>query len=819
MQADKKERNVLKTHRIFFILLLVAALIYLIFILSYDKYNRLNEQKNVNNHANIISYSLWSYDPDLAKDYLKLACKANKYRKLIVLFSSNEKFISIDHGLDNDVDAFLNSLSLFRVLPLKSKISHKGKVIGEISVQWYNTAIYTYFYVLVIIILLLIIIWFFLATIKHKNELEYRVEERTIDLSKEIKERRQAEETKRKILEASIGGIYIYDLDLGLNIYINTQYTALTGYTLKALKSMDSEAFLNLFHPDDQSEVFEHMRAVVEDLSDGKSLSLDYRFKHADGDWKWFRSCDAAYERDKNGRVRQFIGTFIDITDQKKSELHLKESEQRFRSLVVSSPQFIFMLQEGKFIYANPAGVNALGYQKDKDIMGLNILQIIAPEFHEIVVNRLNNIENKKVNPPIEIRMINSKGKSLWIIGSSVSVDFEGKRTAIFVGQDITERKKLERKLIQAQKMESVGQLAGGIAHDFNNILYPILGLTQMIMDDFPKTHKVQEDLKDILNGAKRARDLVKRILLFSRQKEQVLEPVFLKPLIKDTLKLLRSSIPANINIEQKLYDGQDHVLCDPTEINEIVMNLCTNAYHAIEDKDGTITVSLNKDIPDPDLKLAPGDYICLSVSDDGFGIPSAQIDKIYEPYFTTKEVGKGTGLGLSVVHGIVKNYKGDIHVTSRPGKGTTFKIFLPVTGQIDNDIQKQNQKSLGGNERILFVDDELSIMKLGVRVLEKKGYNVTGTPDPLKALSVFNSNPKGFDLVITDMAMPKMTGSALAQKILDTRPDIPIIICSGYSEKLDTLAAKNLNIKAFIDKPVLVEELTAKVRQVLDQI
>jgi PAS domain S-box-containing protein len=337
--------------------------------LWFDRHSRLNEQQNINNHASIISYSVWSFDPDLAKDYLQLACKANKYSKLKVLHSSNENFISIDNDLESAVDLVLESFSILKTTSLTSKIFYKAQGIGQISVEWYNTAIYTYFYVLVITVLLLTIFWFLLTEIKHKNELEQRVQERTIHLSKEIKERKQAEETRSKILEASIGGIYIYDLDLGRNIYVNPQYTALTGYTLEKISSMDRDEFSRLFHPDNQPEVSEHIRSVVEDLSDGENLNIDYRFKYANGGWKWFKSCDAVYERDAKGRVRQFIGTFIDITDHKNSELYLKESEERFRSLVVASPQLIYLIQEGKFIYGNPSGIKALGYKNDKDII------------------------------------------------------------------------------------------------------------------------------------------------------------------------------------------------------------------------------------------------------------------------------------------------------------------------------------------------------------------------------------------------------------------------------------------------------------------
>lgn len=536
------------------------------------------------------------------------------------------------------------------------------------------------------------------------------------------------------------------------------------------------------------------------------------------------------------GVMAEAIGTYNDEQlklqrDLKQSNISLQKSEERLRLSTEKAAVAVWEYDLSLNKMERSDNHDSLYGLEQQDVWIMDtFLNATHPEDRE----RSNNIIQNSIKPggpdnySFDFRVIWPDKSVHWLSVSGVISERDKNEVATMIRGcliDITERfiaekenQKLQVRLHQSQKMESIGQLAGGIAHDFNNILYPILGFTQMVMDDLPKTHKVQEDLKDILDGAKRARDLVKRILLFSRQKEQILKPIILKPVIEETLKLLRSSIPANINIQQKYYDGEDYVLSDPTEIHEIVMNLCTNAYHALKDKDGTIKVDLNKIAPDPDLNLPSGDYICLSVSDDGDGIPPTKIDKIFEPYFTTKEIGKGTGLGLSVVHGIVKNYKGDIHVTSSSNKGTVFSVFLPTTSQKDDDIQ-QPHKSVGGNERILFVDDEQSIVKLGVRILKSKGYNVTGTQAPEEAFSLFNSKPDDFDLVITDMAMPKMVGSKLAKKILDIRPDIPIIICSGYSDKLDTLEAKELNVKAFIDKPILVEELTAKVREVLDQI
>lgn len=383
-----------------------------------------------------------------------------------------------------------------------------------------------------------------------------------------------------------------------------------------------------------------------------------------------------------------------------------------------------------------------------------------------------------------------------------------------------SKKTQLEERLRQSQKMESVGQLAGGIAHDFNNILYPIIGFTQLSQSELAKDHPIQENLTDILDGAKRARDLVKRILLFSRQKEHHLEPTVLQPIIKESYKLLRSSIPVNIDLILDLYDGKDPVLCDATEIHELILNLCTNAYHAIINNEGKITISLKRQNPVSSMNLSSGDYLRLSVKDNGVGIPDHIKDKIFEPYVTTKDIGKGSGLGLSVVYGIVKSYKGNISVKNNPDQGTEMVIFLPIskTGPDDlNSHDKETFKSIG-NERILFVDDEPSIIKLGTRALERCGYHVTAVNDSKEAFRLFKSNPDNFDLVITDMAMPGLVGSELSNKILELRPDIQIIICSGYSEKLDREKAKDLKVSAFLDKPLSVDDLVKNTRKVLDK-
>lgn len=469
----------------------------------------------------------------------------------------------------------------------------------------------------------------------------------------------------------------------------------------------------------------------------------------------------------------------------------------------------------------NLSGVTLLGKNKTK-LRGGGLHRFIATESMNDYYETLKESDRRDKKKSIELLIIRENDESRWV-KADIQADHD-ETDALYqwrlVLTDVTDRVNLENQLVQARKMKSIGTLAGGIAHDFNNLLYPIIGFTEMSISDLPDDHPVQENLDNILEGAKRASSLVKQILSFSSQKKTVKEPLFIQPLILEATKLLRSVIPANIEIQQELLEDSFIVLGNIGEIHEIIMNLCTNAFHAMEDTGGILKIKVNKAKPDSNLKLAAKEYCCLTVSDTGTGISSEIMNKIFDPYFTTKELGKGTGLGLSVIHGIVKSYDGAITVESKFGKGSVFNVYLPLTDRIIkfSDAYAIDEEKKHGNEKILFVDDEESIVRLCTQFLERCGYKVTGMTKCIEALALFESDISFFDLVITDMAMPTMVGTEFAKKLMELRPDIPIIICTGFSSNVSPETAVALGIKKYLTKPILGKDLTSKVRETLDE-
>ncbi|HUT69379.1 MAG TPA: ATP-binding protein [Desulfatiglandales bacterium] len=385
------------------------------------------------------------------------------------------------------------------------------------------------------------------------------------------------------------------------------------------------------------------------------------------------------------------------------------------------------------------------------------------------------------------------------------------------------EKKKLKAQLQRAQRMEAIGTLAGGIAHDFNNILTAIIGYTELLRYDLPEDSKAQASLEAIYEAGIRAKDLVQQILAFSRQSADEKKPLRISTIIKEALKLLRASLPTTIEIRQNLGSESDTVLANPTQIHQVLINLCTNAAQAMREKGGVLEVSLEHADLDSEAAasnpgLKPGAHVRLTVRDTGSGIAPEIIERIFDPYFSTSEPDQGTGMGLAVVHGIVESTGGSITVDSKLGEGTAIHVFFPrITSEVTPEARALSPFP-SGNERILFVDDEKALVDIGVQLLEHLGYRVVARTSSIEALEAFRNQPEKFDLVVSDQTMPNMTGEMLARELIRIRPDIPIVLCTGYSEMISDEKATALGIKKLIMKPILMREISQTIRQILDQ-
>ncbi len=517
----------------------------------------------------------------------------------------------------------------------------------------------------------------------------------------------------------------------------------------------------------------------------------------------------------------------------------IRENEARYRLLSdnISDIIWVFDLSTQTFSYVSPSIENTLGYTPE-EFVGLLPKDIFTPKSLKLAT-RLIKEELKKektvnsdpVRPKtIEVKQFCKDGQSIWLeITAKFIRDKDGRPASILgVSRDISERKvaeaeknHLEAKLQQAQKMEAVGTLAGGIAHDFNNILSAVIGYTELGLNDASDNPELKRKMEQVLKAGYRARDLVKQILAFSRHAEHEMITVMAKPVISEALKLLRASIPSTIEIRHNL-ESDSMIFGDPTQIHQILMNLCTNAEHAMGESGGILDIGLrdvhfDETSADRNPGTTPGPHLCLTVSDTGTGIPEEIMVRLFEPFFTTKDPDKGTGLGLSVVHGIVRSHRGAVTVESNPGKGTVFRVYLPIVEKTTPPKYETSPPFQTGSERILFVDDEKSIAAMGSEMLSQLGYHVVVCTSSVEALEAFRAHPDQFDLVITDMTMPRITGAKLAEEMLRIRPDIPIILCTGFSRSINEEEALKIGIRAFTMKPISIEQIAKTIRHVLD--
>ncbi len=635
---------------------------------------------------------------------------------------------------------------------------------------------------------------------------------------------RRSEVFLNKLLDAIPIPVFYKDRD-GKYIGFNNAFEHFFGNTKEQLvgKSVFD------INPPELAEIY-HLKDE-ELMKSGEAQLYESQVKNAQG-----KLHDVIFNKavftDNKGTVKGLIGAILDITERKKMEAKLRKSERLHKEA-----QRVAKI--GHWELDSPSGTPAWS-EEIFHIFGLDPKKsepsfaahanIIHDEDWDLLDNSIQELSTNGTPFDLEFRIKRSNGEIHWMHARGSADKNEGGSVTRMFGtaQDITvikkaeeERNDLQRKLQQTQKMESIGNLAGGIAHDFNNILSSVIGFTELALDDATKGTLLEDSLQEVYTAGKRGRDLVKQILAFARQTNEERKPLRVDTITKEVLKLIRSTIPTTIEIKASI-ESNSLIMGNSSQIHQMLMNLCTNAAQAMAAAGGILEVGLKDVELDgqsalPPLKLKAGNYIKITVADTGHGIPPDILGSIFEPYFTTKSVGDGTGMGLALAHGIVESYGGEITVESELGKVTIFSIFLPTTKRREDYRPYEDEKLPTGTERILFVDDEFSIAKMGSQVLERLGYQVTVRTSSVEALELFRSKPNEFDLVITDMTMPNMTGDELAMELIAFRPDIPVILCTGYSKNISDEKAAKIGIRAFAYKPVVKADLAKTVRKVLD--
>ncbi len=639
-----------------------------------------------------------------------------------------------------------------------------------------------------------------------------------LSVTRNIEERKRMEQELRESEErfrlafnhAMVGKAIV--LPEGPFLQANSAFLDILGMTADALSS---KVWQDTIHPD----FLEQTEESIRDLVDGRipAMHLELKMLRKDGQGVWARVFYVLV-RDAKGNPLYLVGDVEDITMRHEYESQLRKYER-----IVGTSQDQMSLVNVDYCYeaVNDSYLKAHGRSRD-EIVGHSVAEVNGEAaFEETIKSHLDKAFSGQIvsyQHEFDFRGI---GKRYMDVSYFPYIDEDGRTTGVVVhARDVTDTRMAEHRLLQSQKMEAIGALAGGIAHDFNNILSPIIGYSEMLLEDLPKGSESHGNAERIRTAGIRVGELVRQILTFSRISNAETKPLKVQAILKEVLTLVRSTIPATIEISQTIDPKCGMVMADPTQVHQVAMNLITNAYHAMADG-GKMDIRLENMVLEAhqltDAATAPGDFVCLTVEDSGHGMDKETMSRIFEPYFTTKERGKGTGLGLSVVLGIVKKFGGEVKVHSEVGAGSVFTVCFPAIAPVSDTYPPADEQPLsGGSERILLVDDEAQIVAMEQAMLERLGYVVSISTGSVEALDGFRSAPDKFDLVITDMTMPRMTGLQLSRELKKIRQDVKVILCTGFSEQINQESVGSLNIDGFLMKPVTMSELSTLVRTVL---
>ena len=633
----------------------------------------------------------------------------------------------------------------------------------------------------------------------------------------------RSEARYRLMVDTAYEGVWLIDAE-GRTTFANQRMAEMLGYTPEEMLGRSMFDFMDDAGRAEAAVNFARRKA-------GVSEQHEFRFKRKDGEDLW-TIVAASPAMDDNGQMTNALGMVTDITKRKAAEAALLRSEAEFRAIFESSALGVAVVgTDGRVQRCNPALAQLLGYSV-AELCELTIVQLTHPEdldlshFRELVAGESDSYRYEK-------RYRRKDGSVVWARITTSAVREADGRLRYIVGmiEDVTQRHEAEREharlesqLRQSQKMQSLGTLAGGIAHDFNNILTAISGNTSLAISDLPAEHPALVSLAEIERAADRAADLVRQILTFSRPQESNRKVVRMDSVVEEALRLLRATLSSAISIRTDFDPRTPEVAADSTQIHQIIMNLGANAAHAIGNRNGVVELRLTPFFADAEFaatvpNLREGNCARLTVTDNGCGMDAATAERVFEPFFSTKGQGQGTGLGLSVVHGIVRGHDGAITVQSEPGQGTTFHLYFPAASAGGAEASPAPSVALrGSGQRILYVDDEERLVFLASRGLERCGYAFTGFTDPTEALKAFYEQPTGFDLIVTDLAMPGMSGLDLARKILHLRPEIPVLLTSGYLRPQDEEAARRVGICDFVAKPAIIDTLNRAIHAALER-